>query len=300
MTREFFKHHYNALYTMLISTSLLSNTRTESFFKDADRVVVYIANSYNMNEDELKYCIESIRTVSTVNLLSDQHAVFSMRRDDEELSDNDILIDLKGEVLLLYGRLSKGDVPFVNPVWFDYNRYIPYSPEIRYCEINKASATGDIITTREIGIMSALGLGCDVDYIEAERRFKQCLYWGDNAAAHFLAHLYRLLGNEKKYKLYSEVADLCDRYINSGITMVPKEVKENYSEEACTEFSYISSIKLDIVYPYKRNEIDFSFIEAFLSDGLDFYQKMRFINSYEKKEWREVTNSSTRPTKLGF
>ncbi len=300
MTKEFFKRHYNALYTMLISTSMLSNTRTEHFFRDSRDVISYIAKAYNLSDDELEYCINAIEGVSSVNLIADQLAVFSSRGGDEELSDDEILVDLKGEVLLLYNRLSKGDVPYVNPVWFDYNRYIPYNPEIRYYEINIASATGDVITTREAGLMKALGLGCDRDYVEAERRFKQCLYWGDNASAHLLTRLYELLGNKEKADLYGEVAELCDRYLNSGITIVPNEVKANYSEAACTEFAYISSIKLDIVYPYKRNEIDFSFVEAFLSDDLDFYQKMRFINNYERKEWREVTNSSTRPVKLGF
>lgn len=300
MTREFFKRHYNALYTMLISTSLLSNTRTEAFFSDSREVISFIAKAYGLNDSELEYCINAIEGASEVNLIADQLAVFSTRGGDEELSDSDILMDLKGEVLLLYNRFSKGDVPYVNPVWFDYNRYIPYKPEIRYYEINIASATGDIIITREAGLMKALGLGCDRDYTEAERRFKQCLYWGDNASAHLLAYLYKLLGNEDKARFFGEVADLCDKYLNSGITIVPEEIRANYSEEACTEFAYISSIKLDIVYPYKRNEIDFSFVEAFLSDELDFYQKMRFINNYEKKEWREVTNSSTRPVKLGF
>lgn len=300
MTKEFFKDYYNAIYTMLISTSMLSNTHTLRLLQDCERVVTYIAKAYNMSDDEISYCIKSIKDTCTVSLIADQKAVFSVRGSSEELSDDDILLDLKGEVLLLYNKLARGDVPYVNPIWFDYNRYIPYNPEIRYYEINIASATGDIMTTREAGLMKALGLGCEKDFAEAERRFMQCLYWGDCASAHLLTQLYKLVGNAEKAKLFGELSELCDKFLNGGITVVPAEVKSKYSPEACTEFAYIASIKLDIVYPYKRNEIDFSFLEAFLSDGLDFYQKMRFINDYEKKEWREVTNSSSRPVRLGF
>ena len=74
-----------------------------------------------------------------------------------------------------------------------------------------------------------------------------------------------------------------------------------FLKEAQTYYVYISSIKQDVVYAYDKTAIDFSFVEAITSDSLDYFEKMEYINNYEKKEWKNVTNSSEKPPKkLGF
>lgn len=94
---------------------------------------------------------------------------------------------------------------------------------------------------------------------------------------------------------------MSEKYLKSGYTILPDAVKNLYSKEAQTYYVYISSIKQDVVYAYDKTAIDFSFVEAITSDSLDYFEKMEYINNYEKKEWKNVTNSSEKPPKkLGF
>ena len=85
--------------------------------------------------------------------------------------------------------------------------------------------------------------------------------------------------------------------------VLPKEEKDAYSEEARTYYVYISTIRQDVVYANNKLDIDFSFLEALASEELDYYDRMKYINKYSEKEWKNVTNSSERPKAvktLGF
>ena len=82
---------------------------------------------------------------------------------------------------------------------------------------------------------------------------------------------------------------------------MPEKDKANYSEEAVIYYIYISSILQDIVFANKIEDIDYSFIEALRCENLDYYKRMYFINNYERKEWKDITNSAENPSKkIGF
>ncbi len=294
--------NYIAFYNMVLSTTMMSNTQTPELKADANRIIDFIGRALRLNEafiDHSKRII--LDDLSSLGLTADQQAVYRSRTFGDNYSDKDILFDIKGDVLTRLQNLSDMHNAEINPSWFDYSHYKTYQSNIRFSKIYTASASGNLLTTRQVGILLALGIGCDTDINEAIHRFTQCVFWGDIPSMFYLAYTYILAGDKQKSKVFYELADLSEKYLKSGYTILPDAVKNLYSKEAQTYYVYISSIKQDVVYAYDKTAIDFSFVEAITSDSLDYFEKMEYINNYEKKEWKNVTNSSEKPPKkLGF
>ena len=295
-------NNYEAFYTMLTSTVLMSNTPSGSFVEDCDKIIEFIGNAYCLDESVVCECKESIyKSLAPISLIVDKNAVFNGRNFGDVLSDKDVLNDIKCDVIASLERISKSNIPCINPDWFDYNHYFSYNACVRHEEIKQASSSGNVIANRQIGVLLALGIGAEANLKESCNRFLRGALWGDIPSLKLLAHTLKLNGNEKEAKTFSETAELADKYLHSGYTVVPKEEKTNYSEEAVTYYVYISSILQDIVYAYNKQNIDYSFIEALLTEELDYYKRMHFINNYERKEWKDLTNSAHNPSKkIGF
>jgi|LSQX01.2.fsa_nt_gb hypothetical protein len=295
---------YDILYDMLLCTTIMSNTKVEEFKKDAKQIIQLIGNAYEMSSKLIEqYQNIIIGKLMELELASDRLALYSERNYSTEVSGEDILFDVKGDVLTELQNLSESDRSnfFIKKDWFNYNLYIVYNPSIRFSKIRAASVSGNIIITRQCGLLHLLGIGCTKDMEEAKRRLLQCTLWGDIMSMYLLAYAYKLEGNKEKAKLFYEVAELSEKYLFSGITVLPQVAKEKYSEDACTYFVYISTILQDIIVAHGKTNIDFSFVEAITSESLDYFERMGYINNYEKKEWKNVTNSSERPTKeIGF
>ncbi len=301
MTKQVFKN-YDAFLNMVLSTTLMSNAQTDEFLSDAKEIIDFIGKAYCLPTDFIDECKDFILDeLITLGLITDQSAVYSSRRFGDEYSETDVLFDIKGDVLSMLQNLRNIEGGEINPGWFDYSHYKTYQADVRYAKINKASASGDLITTRQAGILRALGIGCEKNFTLAKKRLSQCVFWGDVPAMHFLAYVYKLEGNDSRSNLFCELAELSKKYLLAGYTVLPEDAKETYSEEARTYYVYISSIKQDVVYGCNRKNIDFSFVEAITSDSLDYFERMHFINNYENKAWKDVTNSSEKPMNaLGF
>lgn len=295
-------NNYEAFYNMVLSTTIMSNVQSTKFKEDSSKIIDFIGKSYKLDKELVCECEELINNkLSSLALVLDQEAVSSCRNVNNEFTDIDILLDIKCDVITKLQGLSEKNNNDINSIWFDYNRYIPYKDSVRFNKINITSATGNLITTRQIGLLRALGIGCEVDLKESIKRLTQCIYWGDIPSIHYLAYVYKLLGDTKNSKIFTELGELSEKYLLAGYTVLPDEVKSHYSQESRTYYIYISTIKQDIVYAYNRNNIDFSFIEAITLENLDYFQIMNFINNYEHKTWKNLTNSSEAPAKkLGF
>lgn len=297
----FFKH-YEAFYNMVLSTTIMSNAPCTSFIDDSTRIIDFIGKAYRLDENTISECSDFIlNDLTTLGLATDQLAVYGNRQFGDEYADSDVLFDIKGDVLTKLQFMSENAVGDVNKGWFDYTHYKTYQADVRFSKINVASASGDVICTRQIGLLRVLGIGCDRDEKEGIMRLYQCVCWGDIPSAYYLGYAYSLIGDEKKSKLFYELAELFEKYLRSGYTVLPTEAAEKYSEMARIYYVYISSIKQDVINAKKIYNIDFSFVEAITSPGLDYYTIMYHINNYGRFEWKEITNSSAKPTKqLGF
>ncbi len=301
MLDNIFKN-YEAFYTMLTSTMLMSNTPSGTFVKDCDQIIKFICDSYNLSDEIFQECKNCIyKNLAPIKLVIDKKAVFSNRQFSDTLTDADVLDDIKCDVISTFERIAESKLPYINPDWLDYTHYLSYNAFVRYQEIKLVASGGNVIANRQIGILSALGIGLEKNLKESVDRLIRCALWGDIPSIKILAHVYKLTGDEKNAKIFSQTANLADKYLHSGHTVVSKEDKEKYLEEAVTNYLLTSSILQDVVYAYNKQSIDFSFIEAILSEDLDYYKRMYYINNYERKEWRDVTNSARNPAKkVGF
>lgn len=294
--------NYDAFYNMVFSTTIMSNTLSPDLESDARIIIDFIGHAWRFKESLIEHCKYTILDVlSSLSLTADQQAVYRNRKFDDTYSEEDILLDIKGDVLTRLQCLSDMHNAEINPSWFDYSHYKTYQANVRFSKIYTASASGDLLTTRQVGILLALGIGCDKNIEESIHRLTQCVFWGDIPSMFYLAYAYKLAGNEEKSQVFYELAELSQKFLNGGYTILPDKVKNSYSQEAQTLYVYVSTIKQDVVYAYNKTAIDFSFVEAITSDSLDYFGKMNYIDNYEKKEWKNVTNSSRKPPKkIGF
>ncbi len=302
--KEIFKN-YEAFYNMVLSTTIMSNTSTPELDNDARRIIEFIGKAYKFEDKFIEKCTSIILDeLSSFALTIDQDAVYTSRELGDKFSDKDVLFDIKGDVLnKLNGIFESRDEKIIgiNRNWFDYTHYKTYEAHVRFSKINIASASGSLICTKQAGILKILGIGCEENLEEGIYRLMQCAIWGDIPSMYLLAYAYKLAGNEEKSKLFYEISEISKKYLNVGYTELSKEVRKQYSEEAYIYFVYIATIKQDIINACHMKTIDFSFIEAITSDKLDYYKRMYYINNYERKEWKEVTNSSREPSKvIGF
>ncbi len=301
MTKRMLEN-YDTFYNMVMSTTIMSNAITESFRKDARVIIDFIGRAYNMSDDFIDNAADVIlNDLISLGLTADQQAVYSGRTYGEEYTDKDVLFDIKGDVLNTLHSLSQDNSLSINASWFDYSHYKTYQAHVRYAKIHIAGASGHVIPARQVGILKVLGIGCDKNLQEGAKRLLQCALWGDMPSIYYLAYTYSLMGLMDKSKVFYELAELAQKYLLIGCTVIDDEDKERYSEEARNYYVFISSIKQDIINAYNKKNIDFSFIEALTSDTLDYFKRMDFINNYDKKHWKEITNSSERPSKkIGF
>ncbi len=297
----FFKH-YDTFYNMVLSTTIMSNAICPAYLEDSKRIIDFIGKAYRLDDKFIKSASDFILgDLTSLGLTTDQLAVYGDRQYGDEYSDLDVLFDIKGDVLNKLQYMASTAEGAVNSGWFDFSHYKTYQADVRFAKINTAGASGDVICTRQIGILRILGIGCPVNIHEGIVRLYQCVCWGDIPATYYLAYAYSLLGDEKNSKLFYEIAELFDTYLKAGYTVLPAEANARYSERARLNYVYISSIKQDVVFAYKRYKIDFSFVEAITSPGLEYSEIMYHINNYGQYGWKEITNSSAKPVaQVGF
>ncbi len=312
---KFFKN-YDAFYNMVLSTTIMSNAQTEEYKNDATKIIQFIGEAYHLDKDFVVDCIDVIlNELSRLGVTVDQRAIYGSRKLNTPFSNIDALFDIKGDVLNTLHAIGSPSAQhdrrptsgqtvetlYINPNWFDYSHYKSYQADVRFAKLALVSATGNLIATRQIGILQMLGIGCEKDVNEAIHRFTQCVIWGDIASMHYLAHAYQIAGNEAKARQTYELATLSKKYLNAGYTVLPKGIEKGFGEEARNLFIYIATIQQDVVIAYNRVAIDFSFVEAILDDSLEFDERMFYINNYEHKGWKDVTHPSRLPNaKLGF
>lgn len=295
-------NNYEAFYTMLTATMIMSNTPSGTFKSDCDQIIQLIAQSYGLEEAVINDCKDCIYTsLEPIKLVIDRNAIFSSRKFNDQLTDHDVLNDIKCNVISALERIAKSNSAFINPDWFDYTHYLSYNAHVRYEEIKFSASGGNLIANRQIGILLALGIGTEQDLKESANRLIRCALWGDLPSLKILARVYGLIGDKENHKIFTQTAKLADKYLHAGYTVISEEDRKECEEEAVEYYLLISSILQDIVYAFNKQNIDYSFIEAILSSDLDYFKRMYFVNNYERKEWKDVTNSARNPAKkIGF
>lgn len=303
MKNNIFKH-YEQFYTMVFSTTVMSNVSSKEYVEDMTKIIEFIGKAWKSDDAFISYCKEVIlgEEMMSISSLEDHQAMHAISREafGEEVENQSILevkCDAISELHAFAGKRERN----LNEDWFDFSQAILYEPHTRFHKIMMSAAPGHLVFARQTGLLCALGIGCEKNLQKAIYRLSQCVAWGDIPSMYLLAYAYGLAGDKENSALLYEVAELSEKYLNEGRTLIPAEDADKYSEKALTYYVFISSVKQDIVYGVGIEKIDFSFVEAMASTEIDNYARMGYINNYLKKDWKELTNSSVKPTKpVGF
>ncbi len=289
------KQDYLALSNMLLTTTLLSNDFNDDLDRDSSKIVDFIGKVFDYSEKDIYLCSKLIKDDLTIISKNEDVDAYQGDKDRELVSDYEDLIYLKSEAILkinnIFNQYAKSNF---EESYFDYHSFRSYFPVIRFNELKKASAKGNVDINRTVAILLALGIGCEKNINSAIYRFKQCAYWGDTSSLFYLAYLYKEVGDSENHELFYNLTKLFE-YIYDGKTMLPKEVEQDLNKKIIDEFALISSIVLDIRKTCNLYDINYSFVEVMLMDSLSYSKKMSFINNYKTEEWRDASNSSHNP-----
>ena len=287
---------------ILTSTTLLSNSYSKEWKNDAVIIIEFMSKAFEI-EDETDTIINVIlNEISNLSLVQEYNAIKSNRDYNTEYTEEDILYDIKGKIIAYIDKIGEelNKYDFSLSEEFDYKNYSTYQAHNRFLVTLRASRLGIVLLTRQIAIMYALGIGCEKDLYFAKLRLKQAAFWGDITSMKILSYIYSLENNKEKAKLYANLYELSNTYLNDGVTVLPDDDKKNYSEEERLYFTYISSINQDIIINGNVPNINFSFLEAIFSNK-SYNVKMNYINNFHRGEWKEATNASCEPKeKFGF
>ncbi len=305
MTYEIFKN-YKQYYTMLLSTTIMSNSASCSYIEDMKKVIDFIGNAYKSDEEFIEFAKSTIlgEKMTSIAYLEDRRTMNAINAEQlsyDELNEEQFILDMKCDAICELHSLASKCEGRINEDWFDYSQIILYQPHTRFNKIKASAAPGFLLFTRQTGLLYLLGIGCEKDVTKGIYRLSQCVAWGDVPSMYMLAYAYELNGDLENSALLYEVASLSEKYLDEGCTVIPKDDEKNYSAKAKEYYVFIASVKQDVVYGVGMYKIDFAFVEAMQSPGLDNYDRMGYINNYAKKEWKELTNTSVRPLKrAGF
>ena len=287
--------NYSAFYSMLLLTTVLSNYQDERFKEDAKKIIQFVKEAYELDDETAAECekqiLDDLTAISTDN---DVRAYLSFN-DFQEGEELNPLYQAKCDAITAVEKLRAIKSFDTNEEWFNYQNYKRYYPELRFHQLSTAAMSGNVLANRTVGVMLALGIGCEKDEEAADTRLSQCLFWGDIESIYYLKKIYKDADNKDAVKFFDDLIKLSALF-KQGITVVPDSEVDKYDPAAVGFFTVISSIKQDIILKEKLFDIDYSFVEA-IQSNIDYYEKMRYINRYSYYEWKEVTNSSLRPEK---
>lgn len=282
---------------MVLSCTLLSNSVSAEYISDSEKIMDFMGNAFKFTDSETAEIKRVINEkMSGLGLIYDAEAVSNSRKNETNFTDDDILLEIKGNVLSSLYKVAADE----KCSWLKYDSYSIYQPNASFSKILHLSSTGDLITTREAGILYAVGIGCKKSLEKAAYRLMQSSMWGDIPSMYLLSYVYSLMGDKINSDIFKELTCLCENYLLEGRTVLTEEMKNGYSEDACNYYVYISSIMQDIRNVLNVRKINFSFIEALLENSLSHKEKLALINNYDKMTWKEITNSSTVSFKFGF
>ncbi len=293
-------NNYEVFYEMVLVTTLMSNCINDEYIKDAKEVIQFIGESYSLDLQTINEFSKIIlEDLSDISLITDKEAEQQRKHYEThfDLMDNvkEIKCSVLDEIEATFERIKK----YSNRNSFDYNSYKMYNAQVRFHELNALGVLGIVKIVKTLAIFHYLGIGCEKNINKAIIRLKQCVYWGDISAMHFLTNVYKQQNDSENYDVMNEVTKLATEYMSLGLTVLPKDI--NYTEKAKEMYVYISSIYQDVVRASNLDDIVFSFVEAILLENLGYNDRMRLINNFSRGEWKELTNAYIKENiKIGF
>ena len=283
---------YEPAMACLGSAVLLSNDYSTAYYENADKIIEFICSAYGKKglaenlKQTLLHSLSEIITVLDCRLFLSHGMTVDGADDFPQL-----LAQNKCRMICSFCDIANRQP--ADPAYhcLDYSFVRKYNPVLRYAELSYASAGGIVSVVRLVGIMQALGIGCEKNIQNAVRRLKQCAMWGDICSMRLLGSLYANEGDAHNAEIFDRLALLCVEFLKEGVTVLPDESAEGNLQEAVELYNCISSIYYDLVVRSQIQNIDLSFVEALLHTD-NYKKRLEYINNYEKGLWKEETHSS--------
>ena len=230
-----------AFYEMVKTTTYLCNNPNGAYRKDAGKIIEVIGKAYGLNDELIAFIQkEIIEDLSAIETDEDVRTFQSLKQDEHAKVDvTNPLLKFKYNALNEIFGLDYRTIQ-LNKVWFDYSYPNDYVAKIRYDELSSSCSSGIIDINKAVALMNYLGIGTTKDVKAAERKLKQCMYWGDLASIKLLAFIEKENKNEECSLIYEDLFSLSS-YLNEGITVLPKEVKDNHNPKTVDLFFLIST-----------------------------------------------------------
>lgn len=292
--------NYSTFRLMVLTSTLLGNAKTEMWTQSASQLIRWIGEAFRLSDNDIHHCQEVvIDKLSAVQTIDDANLNYGQVPMESVDIDAEIIFKIKSDAIRFLHEQGTQDAPN----WPNYHHANLFHPVVHFTHLHDASRTGNLVACRHVGLLFALGIGCEQSLEKAALRFKQAAYWGDLWSMTLLSRVYELMDNPEATETYRQLAMLCDKHLNSGTTVLSDQMKKDYGAKAQLEYVYVSSIFQDIVRVNQQNHgyIDYSFLEVMFMDAVPYREKMGFINNYLEYKWRDVSNTSNQPTmRIGF
>lgn len=289
---------------IILHTTILSNNISDEYEKDAKKIIDFICEAYNSNENDAYFKLVTY-DISNLSTFDEYEMMLNRRNYDTNHNELDFYYDLKGRAinrlknLALASYSQKGLLDIFAS--FNYDKVLIYEANERRDEIINGAMYGNVELALNSGILYALGIGGAKDLNIAKLRFLQAAYWGCFPAFKYVKLICEKQNDLKMAKVYEGLYMACNKFLACGITKIPEEHKKEYSNEVSDLFVLISSIYLDIIIEKHLYNINYSFVEVMLLENISILAKLSFIDKYDRGEWKEITNGISKDgLRFGF
>ncbi|MBQ7876520.1 MAG: hypothetical protein IJ316_04440 [Clostridia bacterium] len=286
--------NYEAFYAMTLTATMVSTYNSDASDRDAAEMINYIGNAFDFSEAFMHSCRTHILgTMMSVGLICDYHALSSIDMLSDEDKKNIDLYEIKGRALeevnriensvFVYSETRTGQQVRNNMKYEAFHH--PYNANLRFRNLTKQAESGELICTRQLGLMYALGIGCGKNFEYAEKLFERCILWGDEISIKLLAYLCRLNEDETQEAMYNEVFDARTKDLVTS-WFDHREVCIS-SEGAKQCYELISLVKKMIIAPKKLSLIDIAFTDVIAAKHISFESKKKYILRYGEGLWKQ-------------
>ncbi len=268
-------------YLMGLTAALVSSHNSTASDADSASLIEFIGEAFDMpRELTCSFTDAILGVMMNVGLVSDYQALAS----DEFLSDEDKmnieLYEIKGRILEDTAAAEAfnyqlADIRTVNQIKaamkYEYFHH-PYSSRFRCFQLERLSACGNVIITRQAALFHALGIGCDKDTDRAFRELMYCVLWGDRDSAVLLSALCRRTGrNDPGYsQLFSDNKPVSTDAVISELEDIAGLIK-----------AFITDVRRDPT-------INTGLAGLLMSDSFSFNEKAELIMSFNEKSHRNA------------
>ncbi len=287
--------NFETFHTMCLSTSLMSTYNCKEFDSDAHKIIAFIGEAFELEQEtinQFEKCI--LGDMMNIGLITDYQAISST----ELLSDNDKenieLYEIKGRILEEIAvdeaqNYNISDMRIANQIKvnmkYEYFHH-PYNAKLRLWHLNRLVKNGNIDITRQIAVLYALGIGCNIDFKRAEENLLKCILWGDKISSVLIDKLYQKTGKT-----------------NSGYKSIfSDDQPEDISDTKVSEYWQLRKLlNAYIIAPKKNSLINNELANILISNELSYQNKVEKILNFNEKTWRNAyLMMNNKENRIGF